>query len=92
MPLPKDVREDMARRYRAAAEEADRDRMWDLVRTALACFGWAALGIFLILWATHTTDATNGRIAFYAGIAIGNGGIVFTLVAAYRRGEERGDW
>lgn len=92
MPLPKDIREDMARRYRAAAEEADRDKLWDLVRTALMCIGWAALGILLILWSASTTDGTYGRVAFYGGIAIGNGGIMFTLVAAYRRGEQRGDW
>ncbi len=71
---------------------AERDKRRDFVRTALLCLVWSGLGIGCILWSAHTTNSIYGRIAFFAGLAIGNGGVIFTLLAAYRRGEERGDW
>jgi hypothetical protein len=76
---------------RAAAERARRDSMWAYIATALACVGWAGAGIFLLMWSAHTTSATYGRIAFYGGLVVGNGGVLFTLIAAYLRGEQRGD-
>jgi hypothetical protein len=33
-----------------------------------------------------------GRIAFWGGLLIGNGGVMFTLIRAYLRGERRGEW
>jgi hypothetical protein len=30
--------------------------------------------------------------AFYLGLIVGTAGPVFTLLSAYRRGVERGDW
>ena len=82
----------IAVRDEAARVEANRDRRRDLALTALACLGWSALGIACILWSGHTTNYTYGTIAFYGGLGIGNGGIIFTLLGAYRRGEKRGDW
>jgi hypothetical protein len=92
MPLPKHLLDEMSLRRAAAEEEADRLRNRDLVRSGLACIGWCALGLFLIMWSAHTTDLLYGRMAFFAGLGIGNGGIIFTLLAAWRRGERRGDW
>ena len=86
------LREEMAARHREALAEAERAKRHDLIRTAILCVGWVALGIFLILWSFHTTSLAYGRIAFFAGIGIGNGGWIFTMLGAYRRGEERGDW
>lgn len=84
-------RELLARRLEEA-RIADRDRRLDLARAAVACFAWATLGIAAILWSAHTTNTGWGRIAFFGGVIIGNGGIIFTLLAAWRRGERRGDW
>ncbi len=92
MPLPRPLLEEMAARRCQERELAERDRRRDMVRTALACVGWCALGLFCIAWAFHTTDEAYGRVAFLAGIAIGNGGVIATLLSAYRRGERRGDW
>jgi hypothetical protein len=92
MPLPKHFLESMAERRRAEAVQANRDKAWDYVLTALKCFVWCAVGTFLIAWSAHTTDETLGRAAFWGGLGIGNAGIIFTLLAAYRRGEKRGDW
>ena len=86
------LREEMAARNRRLAEEADADKRRDAVLTALCCLLWMALGVACLLWSFHTTDAAYGRAAFYAGLGIGNGGIVFTLLGFYRRGEQRGDW
>jgi hypothetical protein len=57
----------------------------DHILTALACLGWCAVGLGLIAWSMHTTDEIWGRRAFYAGVGIGNVGIIYTLLAAYRR-------
>ena len=86
------LREQMAARSRDEHEEAEREKWRDLASSALQAMGWAATGIALIAWALHSTSETYGRIAFYSGVAIGNGGWIFTMLAAYRRGEKRGDW
>jgi hypothetical protein len=35
---------------------------------------------------------TDGQVAFLGGIAVGNAGILFPLIAAYAPGEHCGDW
>ena len=92
MPLPRHILEDQARRRANENELAQRDAFWDYVRTALTCVMCSAIGIFLVLWSFHTTNMTLGKAAFSAGLGIGNGGIIFTLLGAWRRGEKRGDW
>src|SRR5687767_12265720 len=92
MPLPDDFLDAMQRQRERQHEEAQRDRNRDLLWTAVQCMCWSGLGIFLILWSAHTTDYAYGMAAFFAGLGIGNGGIIFSLLAAYRRGELRGDW
>jgi len=82
----------MAERRREESVQANRDKFRDYVVTALTCFAWSFLGIFLIAWSAHTTDLAMGEAAFWAGLGVGNTGIIFTLLAAYRRGEKRGDW
>ena len=96
MPLPTEqpteLYEELALRYARAEEEAGRARVRDLARAALLCLFWCAAGLFLLSWSVHTTSVTYGRVAFWAGLAIGNGGIVHALAGAYIRGEKRGDW
>jgi hypothetical protein len=92
MPVPKHLLEGLAARRARENEEADRDKLRLMMATAGWCVFWTAAGIFPILWSAHTTSLLYGRIAFYAGIGIGNGGILFTLLNAYRVGEKRGYW
>ena len=86
------LREEMAARNRRLADEADGEKRRDAVLTALSCLLWMGLGVACLLWSFHTTDQGYGRAAFFAGLGIGNGGIIFTLLGFYRRGERRGDW
>ena len=92
MPISDDLLDEVEARHRGEREAADRDRWRDMGRSGLQCIAWSLAGIAPILWSAHTTSVAWGRIAFFAGVALGNGGIIFTLLAAYRRGEERGDW
>lgn len=91
-PPLRELLHDITEREIRQAEAAERDTRRDLLRTALGCIVWAALGIYLILWSAHTTNVFHGRLAFFSGLAIGNGGIIYTLLRAYLRGERRGDW
>lgn len=43
-------------------------------------------------FALHTRDRDVGMIAFWGGLIVGYAGITLALAAAYRRGEDRGDW
>lgn len=71
---------------------AERDKLRDYVRSALLCIVWLLVGLVLIGYALHTTDELIGRISFWAGLIVGNVGMVTTLARAYLRGERRGDW
>ena len=92
MPLPADLLEQMAAKAREAESRARWDTRLDLFITALVCMCFSAAGIGLIGFAIHTTDPWIGRVCFWGGLGLGNSGIIFTLLAAYRRGERRGDW
>ena len=92
MPTLDDIRDDLARRHDAEHREAQRDTRRDYIRTALVCWAWCLLGLGFIAASFAVTGETTGRILFLSGIGIGNGGMIFTLLGAYRRGEERGDW
>jgi hypothetical protein len=92
VPLPQAVQDATNARRANVEERAGGDRLRALLWTALACVGWAALGLGCLMWAAHTTDIQLGWIAVWLGLAVGNGGILFTLLWAYARGEHRGDW
>ncbi len=92
MPIPREISEELQRRRFAEHRDAERDKRWDYVRTALQCWGWCIAGLALIAWSMHATDYGFARAAFWAGIGVGNAGIIFSILALYRRGEARGDW
>ena len=92
MPIPKKYYEEMQASRAKESRAAKSDTRRDLIRTALICWAWAALGLLCMAWSFHTTNERHGWIAFYAGIIINLGGQIHTLAGAYRRGEQRGDW
>ena len=73
-----------------AEAKAERGRRNEWLAAATGCFAWAAAGIWCVMWSFHTSDETLGSVAFYGGLGIANGGVIFTLLAAYRREERRG--
>ena len=92
MPIPPDIRDELARRRFDEHREAQRDTRRDHLRTALACWIWCLLGLALIALSMRLTDETIAQALFWGGLGIGNAGMIFTLLGAYRRGEKRGDW
>lgn len=101
MPLPQldeEIRtrrrqrfEIMGERNRSAELRARRDMWRDLAGTGVLCMVWCAVGLGLVGMAMHVVGDI-GWVYFWAGLLVGNGGIVFTLARAYRRGADRGDW
>jgi hypothetical protein len=91
MPLPRSILDEQVRRGDEEHHAAERDRRRDAVLTAVLCLAWSVLGIALLLTSFHMTS-DFARVVYYAGLGGANAGIIFTLLAWYRRGEKRGDW
>jgi len=51
------------------------------------CVLFLLLGLTLCGWGMHTTDRSAGLLAVNAGVLLADGGILATLLWAYRRGE-----
>jgi len=92
MPMDKRRYEELQEKYEAAHLAAERDRKRSLVITCLSCFFWAVLGLVSYAFAFHTTDPGWAEIFKWGAYVITYGGVSFTLLRAYRKGEERGDW
>ena len=88
----RELYEQIAARGVQEREAASRDTIRDLAVVALVCVGWSLVGIACIAWSAQTSSLFYGRLAFYTGVGLGNAGVIFTLLGAYRRGEKRGDW
>jgi hypothetical protein len=89
-PIP--TKEERAARLRVAERAAEWDRLRDMLGTIAWCFGFTLAGLILMAWALHTTDEKWGQIFFWAALVVNNGGVMGTLLFAYHRGQERGDW
>lgn len=75
------------------AERAARRVLWrDLARTSLHLLAWAGAGLALIGWSWHTGDSEVGRVLWLAGQTVWLCGVLWSVLAAYRRGRTRGDW
>lgn len=92
MPLPRHIREEMELKRAEEHQRAARDAFWAHVRTALMCVAWSVAGLVVMGWGLHTTDRALGEIAWRGGIVLGYAGILFTLVRAYSKAKERGDF
>ncbi len=90
MPLPRDVLERIGEQRLAAQLQAERDRRRLWLRTGILCVIWPLLGMFLVAWAFHTTNRLQGEVAFWAGLGIGDGATLFTVVAAWRTAQRKG--
>ena len=59
-----------------------------LCETLIGCVVCSALGLFLVGWAVHTTDAVLGEISFWSGLLLGDAGMIALLVRYFRRMDE----
>jgi hypothetical protein len=92
MPINKQLYEQMQEKRFAEHRDAERDRRWAQIRSGLACLAWAALGLVCYAFAFHTTDVGLAEIYRWGAYVITYGGVSYTLLRAYRKGEDRGDW
>jgi hypothetical protein len=78
---------------RAAAERASRWDEWRELARVLGEIGLATtLGMALVFMAFWTADIQLGGIYWLLGCIVWIGGVSISVLSAYRRGEERGDW
>ena len=92
MPMDKRLYEELQARHEAQHLAAERDRRWSMVRSAMMCLVWSFLGLVCYGFAFHTTDQDIAQICKWGAYLITYGGVSFTLLRAYLKGERRGDW
>ena len=67
--------------------EVERTERRNLRRALLHLLFWPAVGIGGMAWGFQMNDDVWGPAIFYASAALGNAGILITLVAVLRRSE-----
>lgn len=92
MPMPQEYRDQLLERHLTAEAEARRATRRDLLRTCGHLVFWVACGLVLFGLAFHTDNYQIGMVFWWAAHAVWLSGVAFSLLAAYRRGEKRGDW
>lgn len=90
-PILRDLERIAAERLEAEREVVRLYRR-ELIRVCLECLSSCVAALLLIGAALHTTDMRWGPILFWSGMLVGYVGVASSLLVAYLRGEERGDW
>ena len=90
--MPQKYRDELAASHERAHHGAKGETFRDLLLTAGHLTFWVTCGLALIGLSFHTTMHSEGMMLWWAGHAVWLGGVSFSLLAAYRRGEKRGDW
>ena len=70
------------------------DRRWNwgqTLRTLAIVVTSVSLGLFLMAWSVHTTDMRYAGAAFWAGLIIGNGGVIVSMLMVLARAARRHD-
>ena len=75
-----------------AQRAIDRTYRWELVRVLVECAGSSCAGCFLLMLAAHMTNERMAAIPWSAGFLVGWVGICISIIGAYTRGIQRGDW
>jgi hypothetical protein len=92
MPLPQKYRDALIESREKSERSARQETTRDLLRTCGHIVLWVLCGLALFGLAFHATDYAIGMIFWWAAHAVWIGGVSGALLAAYRRGERRGDW
>jgi len=51
---------------------------------------WFVVGLYLLYWSMHTTDARYATLAFWGGLGVGDAGMLWTLIRARHDADKRG--
>ena len=92
MPTPRKTYDEQILRAEAAHHAARSETYRDLVRTCGHMVFWVLAGWICIAFSVHTSRLALGRVLWWLGLALWIPGVLYSLLAAYRRGEKRGDW
>jgi hypothetical protein len=92
MPIPKEHYDALIQSHAKSERSARRATRRDMLRTMGHLAFWVVCGLGLFGFAFHTTDHAVGMMFWWAAHAVWIGGVTTALLAAYRRGEQRGDW
>lgn len=84
--------QELIEKHEAAHRAAQSDTVRDLLMTCGHLAFWVACGLVFLGFALHSTDQGWASIFWKAGHTVWIAGVLFSLLAAYRRGEQRGDW
>lgn len=91
-PMPQKYRDELVTNHARAHQSASRETRRDLYKTCLHLVFWVLCGWVFIGFSAHSTDVGFGWVLYWAGFTVWIPGVLFSLLAAYRRGEKRGDW
>jgi len=72
--------------------EAERVYRREFLRATGECAGWCLAGLFLLMLSMHMSDPALAQIPFWGAFLVGYSGMSYSLITAYNRGTERGDW
>ncbi|MEO7084326.1 MAG: hypothetical protein ABI442_17165 [Gemmatimonadaceae bacterium] len=75
-----------------AERQIQRTYRWELFRVCIECLTGAAIGAVCMGFGLHVTGRDVGEIFWWGGMLLGYVLITISLMTAYQRGEERGDW
>jgi len=92
MPIPQRYRDQLLESHAAAEREAQHETRIDFARTVRDIVLWTVLGAALMGLAMSVSDESYGRVFWWLGHSVWFGGVTWSAVAAYHRGERRGDW
>jgi hypothetical protein len=87
-PLQTD--EDRAKELLETERAVRRDMRWVYGRAIVSVFLSLAFGLWMIGWSVHSTDQKVAPMFFWAGLLVGNGGILVTMVITWIRALEEG--
>jgi len=80
--------EAIGRRNEVLERDARRDRWRILLKGALLGWAFCVLGLLCIGVALNSTSEETGYVWFWGGLALGNGGMLFTFIRTMARYNE----
>jgi hypothetical protein len=92
MPSDRPSYEELVERHERQHRSAQAETRRDMLRTCMHVAFWTLAGMGLSGFALHSTDRDVGMVFWIGGRLVWVAGVGFSLLAAYRRGERRGDW